>query len=46
MAINFWELSSDSSLKDAASSTEGITGNSVNYLHKRKSEYLQDPLCS
>ena len=33
-------------LKDAGSSTEGITRSSVNYLHKRKSEYLRDILRS
>ena len=32
------------SLKDAKSSTEGITQTSVNYLHKRKNEYLCDLL--
>ena len=37
---------SDLSLKDAVSSTEGITQSSVNYLHKRKSEYSRDVLRS
>ena len=32
MAINLRELQSDLSWKDAASSTEGITPNSINYL--------------
>ena len=36
MAISLWELRSDLSLNYAASSTEGITRSSVNYLHKRK----------
>ena len=39
MAIRLCELRSDLSLKGAVSSTERITGSSVNYLHKIKSEY-------
>ena len=37
---------SDLSLKDAASSTEGITRSSVSYLCKRKNEYSRDLLRS
>ena len=44
MAINLWELKSNLSLKDAASSTEGIPQSSVNYLCKIKSEHLHDLL--
>ena len=33
-------------LKDVASSTEGTTQSSVNYLRQRKSEYSRDPLHS
>ena len=44
MAINLWELRSDLSWKDAVSSTEGITGSSVNYLHRIKSENSRDIL--
>ena len=35
MAISLWELRINLSVKDAASSTEGITRSSVNYLLKR-----------
>ena len=44
MAITLWELWSDLSWKDAASSTEGITRSSVDYLRKRKSKHSRDPL--
>ena len=37
-------MRNDQNLKDAASSTEGITQSSVNYLPKRKSKYLNDLL--
>ena len=46
MAISLWELQSDLSLKDAASTIEGIILSSINYLHKGKSENLCDELCS
>ena len=46
MAIKLWELRSDLTLKDAASSTEGITWSSVSYLHKRKWWYSRDLLRS
>ena len=46
MAISLWDLWSDLSLKDASSSTDGITQNSVNYLHKRKGKYSCDLLCN
>ena len=38
MNIRLWELRSDLSLKDAASSTEGITRSIVNYLCRRKNK--------
>ena len=44
--MSLWELQNDLSLKDAASNTEGITHNSVNYLRKRKHEYSRDLLFS
>ena len=34
MGVTLWELRSNLSLKDASSSTEGITLSSVNYLSK------------
>ena len=43
--MNFWELQSDLSWKDAASSIEEITQNIVNYLPRRKSEHLHDVIC-
>ena len=46
MVVRLWELQSNLSLKDAASSTEGITRSSVNYLRKRKSQHSQDLLHS
>ena len=56
MAINLCELQSDLNWKDAASSTEGITRSSVNYLchlmtwskfvkKSRKSEHFHELLC-
>ena len=45
MGINLWELQMDVSLKDAANCTDGITWSSVNYLSKKKSEYLYDLSC-
>ena len=39
MAISLCELRSSLTLKDAASSTEGITLSSVNCLRKRRSDY-------
>ena len=45
MAINLWEPRIDLSLRDVASSTEGITRSSIKYLRK-KNEYLRDPLRS
>ena len=39
VAINMWELGSDLSWKDAASSTEGITRTSVNYSHQRNQKF-------
>ena len=46
MSISLWELQSYMSLKDAASSTEGVTRSGVNYLGKRKSKYSCELLCS
>ena len=46
MALSLWEMRSNLSIKDAASSTEGITKSSVKYLRKRKSKNLQDLLRS
>ena len=46
MAIKLWELRSDLTLKDAASSTEEITWSSVSYLHKIKWWYSRDLLRS
>ena len=40
--ISFWELQMDLSWKNSASSTDGITQSSVNYLRKIKSEYYPD----
>ena len=39
MAVSLWEFRSDLILKDAAGSTEGITGRSANYLYKIKIKY-------
>ena len=36
MAVSFRELRSDLNLKDAGSSTEGITRKGVNYLREKK----------
>ena len=46
MTITLWELQTNLSLKDRASSTAGITWSSVDYLCKRKNEYLHDLLLS
>ena len=46
MALSLLEMRSNLSIKDAASSTEGITKSSVKYLRKIKSKNLQDLLRS
>ena len=46
MAVSLWEFRSDLILKDAAGSTEGITGRSVNYLYLKTLLLTVSPFAS